>query len=25
MLDLTQHEFLAPLREWKIDGFPQAK
>jgi len=23
MLDLTQHEFLAPLREWKLEGFPQ--
>lgn len=21
MLDLTQHEFLAPLRSWKLDGF----
>ncbi len=23
MLDLTQHEFLAPLRAWKLDGFTQ--
>ena len=21
MLDLTQHEFIAPLKSWKIDGF----
>jgi 5'-nucleotidase len=25
MLDLTQHEFLAPLREWKLEGFSQLK
>ena len=25
MLDLTQHEFLAPLREWTLEGFPQTR
>ena len=23
MLDLTHHELLAPLREWKLEGFKQ--
>ncbi len=25
MLDLTQHEFLAPLKEWTLDGFTRQR